>query len=208
MTRGELLADCCIHVIGIAAGGVAVAILMAMALPQGSALLTASLMIYGCGLIVMLGCSAAYNIAGRSAAKEFLRRLDHAAIFVMIAGTYTPFVLLKIRGAWGMALLVFVWLGAAMGVVVKLLYPRRFERLSIAFYLLLGWSALVAIKPVISALPPAAVTLLGAGGLFYSVGVVFHAWKALAYQNAIWHVFVLAGAGSHYAAVLGYVALA
>jgi hemolysin III len=208
MTRGELIADCCIHVIGVTAGGVAVAVLMAMALPRGSALLTASLMIYGCGLIAMLGCSAAYNIAARSAPKEFLRRLDHAAIFVMIAGTYTPFVLLKIRGAWGMALLVFVWLGAAMGVVVKLLYPRRFERLSTAFYLLLGWSALVAIKPLISALPPPAVTLLGSGGLFYSVGVIFHARKALAYQNAIWHAFVLAGAGCHYAAVLGYVALA
>ena len=193
--------------LGITAGCVGVAVLMAVALTRDSALLTLSLTLYGCGLLAMLSFSALYNVVDHPTRTEVLRRFDHAAIFVMIAGSYTPFTLVKIGGAWGWGLLGFVWLAAAAGVVLKLAAPRRLDGLTVGLYLLLGWTALLALDPMLAALPLWAVVLIAVGGLFYSVGVVFHLWERLAFNNAIWHGFVLAGAACHYAAILGAVAL-
>ena len=141
-----------------------------------------SLAVYGAGLLAMLGCSALYNTARPGPRKELWRRLDHAAIFVMIAGTYTPFAAIAIGGAWGTGLLVFVWTVAAAGVVLKLLDPGRFETLSIAAYLLLGWTILVAIDPLIAAVSLRAFVLLAAGGILYSAGILFYRWDRLPYQ--------------------------
>jgi hemolysin III len=203
--RREQIADSCVHVIGVTASVVAFATLMAVALKQGGLLLVVSSMIYGIGLVTTFGCSAVYNLTAAPARKEVLRRFDHAAIFLMIAGTYTPFTLINVDAAWALTLFVFVWLIAASGAAVKLLYPRRFERLSIALYLLLGWSVSVTFEPLLSTVSLPVIILLAAGGLLYSFGVVFHLWDRLPYQNAIWHGFVLAGAACHYAAVLDYV---
>ncbi len=150
----------------------------------------------------MLGCSALYNLAATGSRKALLRRFDHAAIFMMIAGTYTPVALLAVGGASGRALLAVVWTGAAGGIALKLLAPRRFERVSVAAYLLLGWAGLAALDPLLAALPPRDLALLAGGGLLYSLGVAVHLSTGLPYHNALWHALVLAAAACHYAVVL------
>ena len=136
------------------------------------------------------------------------RRLDHAAIFVMIAGTYAPFALVAIRGCFGAALLIFVCAVALSGVMLKLLCPQRFERSSLPVYLLLGWTGMAAIHSLLATMPVVCLVLLGLGGALYSLGIVFHLWVRLRYHNAIWHGFVLSGAACHFAAVQHLVAVA
>jgi hemolysin III len=200
--RSEWRVDAMIHAVGVTFGLAACVILAIVAVPHWDAAALASLAIYGAGLLAMLGCSALYNIAGDGPRKALWRRLDHAAIFVMIAGTYTPFAAIAIGGAWGTGLLVFVWTAAAAGAVLKLLRPGRMERLSIAAYLLLGWTILVAIDRLIAAVSLPAFVLLAAGGILYSVGVLFHLWDGLPYNRAVWHGFVLTAAACQYFAVL------
>jgi hemolysin III len=204
--RSEWRVDAMIHAVGVTFGLAACVILAIVAVPHWDSAVLASLTVYGAGLLAMLGCSALYNIAGHSPRKALWRRLDHAAIFVMIAGTYTPFAAIAIGGAWGMGLLVFVWVAAAAGAILKLLRPGRRERLSIAAYLLLGWTILVAIDRLIAAVSLPAFVLLAAGGILYSVGVLFHRWDTLPYNRAVWHGFVLTAAACQYFAVLDVVA--
>lgn len=207
-SRAEIVADAIVHLLGLAFGiGASVTLVILIALnpdlPRGI-----SLGLYGFGLLAMLICSALYHMTSHARLKAVFRRLDHAAIFVMIAGTYTPFSLILIGGLWGALLLGFVWTVALIGVFLKLRYPLRFDRLSVAAYLLLGWVILAALQPLISNASLAALILLLTGGGLYSLGVIFHLWERLPYQNAIWHVFVLAAAACHYAAILVDVALA
>jgi hemolysin III len=206
-TRAELRADAVVHLLGLGFGLAACITLVVFValrpdLPRGL-----SLGIYGFGLLAMLACSALYNLTTHARLKAVFRRFDHAAIFVMIAGTYTPFSLIVIGGGWGAALLAFVWTVALVGVVLKLRYPLRFEKLSVVAYLLLGWVILAALEPLLSSMSLAALILLVTGGGLYSLGVVFHLWERLPYQNAIWHIFVLAAAACHYAAILVDVAM-
>lgn len=208
LSRGERVVDGWVNAIGFAAGAVSFAILIGAAAPESSFALRASLVVYGSALVAMLGCSALYNARCESARRDLFRRLDHAAIFVMIAATYTPFLAVKIGGLWGMGLLVYVWAVAGAGVAMKLLWLRRFERFSVVLYLFLGWTIVVAIDPLFSSVSLPAIMLLVIGGVLYSVGVVFYLWERLAYQQAIWHGFVIAAAGCHYAAVFGEIALA
>lgn len=206
-TRAELRADAVVHLLGLGFGLAACITLVVFValrpdLPRGL-----SLGIYGFGLLAMLVCSALYNLTTQARLKALFRRFDHAAIFVMIAGTYTPFSLIVIGGIWGAALLAFVWSVALVGAVLKLRYPLRFEKLSVVAYLLLGWVILAALEPLLSSMSLAALILLVTGGGLYSLGVVFHLWERLPYQNAIWHIFVLAAAACHYAAILVDVAI-
>ena len=205
-SRSERRVDAMVHVVGLTLGLAASVVLAMVALPREASTVLVSLAVYGTGLLAMLGCSALYNIGGDGPRKAFWRRLDHAAIFVMIAGTYTPFLAIAIGGTRGTALLVFVWTVAAAGVVLKLLHPGWRETLSIAAYLLLGWTILVAIDRLIAALSLPALILLAAGGILYSIGVLFCQWERLPYQKAIWHGFVLTGATCHYFAILDVVA--
>jgi hemolysin III len=202
LTRGELVADGVIHVIGIAAGLVGAATLVIAAATRGSPLELAALATYSGGLLAMLGCSAAYQLLRSSRRRELLRCFDHSAIFLMIAGTYTPFTLLRIRPFWDVALTAAVWSIAVAGIALRLLRPRVFDRVSIAFYLALGWVGLAAIAPLVPFVQVSTLALLGAGGLLYTAGVLFHLWERLPFQNAIWHAFVLVAAAVHYAAVL------
>lgn len=208
LSRGERVVDGWVNSIGLAAGVVGFAILIGAAAPRSGFALKASLVVYGGALVAMLGCSALYNAKCESRRRDLFRRLDHAAIFVMIAATYTPFLTMKIGGLWGMGLLVYMWAVAGAGVAMKLLWLQRFERLSVVLYLFLGWTIVVAIDPLFSSVSLPAIMLLVIGGVLYSVGVVFYLWERLAYQQAIWHGFVIAAAGCHYAAVVGEVALA
>ncbi len=183
--------------------GIAACLTLAIVAPPSAEFpVLVSLAVYGAGLLAMLGCSAVHNIAGHDPARAFWRRLDHAAIFMMIAGTYTPFAAIAIGGPLGLGLLVFVWTVALAGMALKLLHPGWLETLSIAAYLLLGWTVLVAIDRLIAAVSLRTLVLLVAGGLLYSVGVMFYRWDGLPYNRAIWHGFVLIAAACQYVAVL------
>ncbi len=193
--------------LGVAAGLAGVVALVAVAAPQGNPALTLSVIVYGVGLLAMLIASALYNGGGAARHKDLLRRIDHAAIFVMIAGTYTPLVAMKMDGAWSQWLLLYVWSVALAGVMLKLIWVHRFPRLSVGLYLFLGWTIVVAFEPLSASMSPLGLALLVMGGVLYSVGVLFHLWERLPYQQPIWHAFVIAAAACHYAMVMGEVAL-
>jgi hemolysin III len=207
-SRGEQWADGAAHVIGLLFGIVATLALISTAARNDQFLLILGASLYAFGLLAMFSFSAAYNLCPPSTTKEFLRRLDHAAIFLMISGTYTPLLLNRIGGEWGIGLLAFVWIVAIAGATMKIVFPRRWEILSIALYLGLGWSIIIAIDPMLQALATNNLILIGAGALLYSGGVLFHLWDRLPYQNAIWHFMVLAAAACHYVAILNEVAIA
>jgi hemolysin III len=200
--RVELIADGAVHAIGVSLGLIGAVVIVVMAAQSGAATDIPSIVIYAVGLLAMLGFSAAYNMWPISPVKWVLRRFDHSAIYLMIAGTYTPFVGQLKDGVASAGLLLGVWLTAIIGVALKLLMPGRFDRTAIALYLILGWSCVVAYGPISAALPNASLWLLVAGGVLYSIGVIFHAWRKLRFHNAIWHAFVLAAACCHYSAVL------
>lgn len=206
-TLGEIIADACVHAVGILASLGALIALMIVALPTQHALSVASLAIYGMGLVTLFVFSACYNLIPHPDWKAILRRLDHAGIFIMIAGTYTPFAILM-GGAWGYGLLAAVWGVSIVGVLLKLFLPHSLDRLLTGLYLVQGWAVLVALAPLSDVLPQRALILLLVGGGLYTLGVVFHLWERLRYHNVIWHSFVLAAAGCHYAAALDGVAIA
>ena len=204
--RVELVADGIVHAIGVSLGVVGAIVIVVVAANSARDADMPSIVIYTIGLLSMLGFSAAYNTWPISRAKWVLRRFDHSAIYVMIAGTYTAFIG-QMRGDFvSISLLIGVWLTAVVGVTLKLLLPGRFDRLAVILYLILGWSGAVAYEPVVIALPNLSIWLLVAGGALYSAGVVFHGWKSLRFQNAIWHGFVLVAACCHYSAILCCVA--
>ena len=204
-TLGERVADGCIHVVGVVASLIALSVLLVIGVQSQVLLWGVSLAIYGIAMVAMFSFSAGYHLVARPSVKEILRRFDHAAIFVMIAGTYTPFILIQMNNVWGHWLLATVWLIAAIGVALKLFAPRYLKGLSTALYLVQGWAVVAAWEPLTAAVSGQVLSLLVAGGVLYSVGVVFHLWSRLPYQNAIWHGFVLTAAGCHYAAVLAAV---
>jgi hemolysin III len=207
-SRPERIADAVVHALGLALAVVAATALMATALARGDGARLAGLGIYAAGLLAMLACSALYNLTRKTARKALYQRFDHAAIFAMIAGSYTPLALVSIGGAVGHGLLAFVWTVAAGGILVALLGGRRPEALLTGSYLLLGWTVLVALQPLAAAVSPSGLALLVAGGVLYSVGAVFHHWRRLPFQNPIWHGFVVTAAACHYAAILREVAIA
>src|SRR5437660_5066339 len=203
--RAELIADGVVHVIGICFGLIAATVLIVLAAVYASALDIVVSAVYVAGLLAMLGLSASYNLWPVSRAKWVLRRFDHSAIYILIAATYTPFIM-EVKGSiLAIVLLIGVWCAAIAGIVLKLKFPGRFDRLSVGLYLVMGWSGMMLYDSVVKALPAMAMGFIVAGGVFYSFGVIFHAWQRLRFQNAIWHGFVLSGAVCHYTAILDLV---
>jgi len=199
--RAETIADAVVHGLGIAfavAGGAALIIVAALYADVSQVTAVA---IYSAGLAAMIGLSAAYNLWPLTPVKWWLRRLDHSAIYLLIAATYTAFVL-PLKGGALDAILIVQWVSAAAGIALKLLFPGRFDRAAIALYLVMGWSGLFVIGPMAAALAPVTLVLIAIGGVLYSAGVVFHVWESLRFQNAIWHGFVLSAAACHYGAVM------
>ena len=204
-SRGEFAADSVVHAVGIVAAVAGVIVMIALIAVRSGAVELVTASIYAAGLLAMLGFSAAYNLAPRSRFRDLFRRFDHAAIFIMIAGTYTPFTILGLEGAWEISLISVVWAIALLGFCLKVLLPRRLDGFSTAIYLAMGWVGLVAVRPFINAFDPTVLVLLLIGGVLYSIGTIFHLWRKLPYQNAIWHGFVVAAAAVHYSAVLDLV---
>jgi len=205
---GEIVADGAVHATGVVLGLVGSVLLVLWAAGSAGTVELAAVFVYVAGLLAMLGFSAAYNMWPVSPTKWLLRRFDHSAIYVMIAGTYTPLLLQMKASVATVALLAGVWAAALVGAALKLAFPGRLDRISIALYLALGWSVLAAYDSVLPALPSSALTLLALGGLLYSGGVIFHVWSRLRFQNAIWHAFVLAAAACHWGAIVDCIVLA
>src|ERR1700760_2268052 len=203
--RVEIIADGVVHAIGILLGLIAATVLVVLTAVYASALYIVAVSIYVAGLLSMLVLSATYNLWPVSRTKWVLRRFDHSAIYLLIAATYTPFILELRESLFALALLAGVWCVAIFGIVLKLAWPGRFDRLSVGLYLALGWSGVMLYDRVVSALPQMALWCVLAGGALYSLGVIFHAWQRLRFQNVIWHCFVLLGAACHYTAVLALV---
>ena len=202
---GERVADNIGHALGISASTAGLIMLVIVASRYPGALAVTSFALYGGTLFLVFTASALYHIVRRGALKNVLRLLDHSAIYLLIAGTYTPVALNSIEGAWGWSIFATVWGLALTGVALKLIFPGRLERLSIYLYLGTGWSGLAAIEPLLANLHWVALALLGIGGFFYCAGVGFHLWTNLRYHNVIWHAFVLAGATCHYFSVIFFV---
>ena len=194
-TRNEIRADALVHGAGILA---ALAGSIVLLLHAG---VTWVLAAYLFGLIVMLACSAAYNLTPPSHLKWLLRRFDHSAIFLLIAGTYTPLLPFLPDAAQSWTLGVVTWLGAAFGIAMKFLFPGRFDRLAILVYLALGWVGVTAAGAFMQVLPHQVLNLIIAGGIFYTAGVIFYIWESLKFHNAIWHGFVATAAACHFAAI-------
>jgi hemolysin III len=204
----ELAADRIIHLMGTLAGVVGSAILVRIAAVVADRPTFSASLVYSVCLLAMLGCSAAYNLASNASRRKVLRQLDHAAIFLMIAGTYTPFTTCRLNGVWAIGMTAAVWTGAITGAVMKLIGPRGVEGGSIVAYLTLGWMILVGLRPMLGSVDAWTAVLIGVGGVLYSIGIGFHLWRTLPFHNAIWHSFVLVAASCHYAAILHGVVLA
>jgi hemolysin III len=205
-TLGERVADACIHAVGVIGSLAAAATLMTIAVLYLPPLSTLSIAVYSVGLVAVFCFSAGYHLVGRPGVKAILRRFDHAAIYVKIAATYTPFAMVKLGGATGLGLLGAVWAVGLFGVAAKLFWPAHLVRTSYVLYLAQGWACVVALQPLAEALPGRALVLLILGGALYTIGVVFHLWRALPYHNAIWHGFVLVASACHFAAIVDAVA--
>ncbi len=202
----EELANSLSHGVGFLCALAAVPVLVVDAVRQGSAAAIVGSSVFGTTLVLLYLASTTYHMVPASRIGERLRRLDHAAIYLLIAGTYTPFTLGVLRGAWGWTLFGVVWAIAAAGVVYKLRVGARYSRISTAAYLLMGWMILIAIRPLVLAVPLPGLLWLAAGGLAYSAGVPFYHRDRLPYRHLVWHLFVLAGSACHFVAVLGYAA--
>ncbi|MCW8859219.1 MAG: hemolysin III family protein [Deltaproteobacteria bacterium] len=201
----EEVANSITHGIGalLSIGGLAV--LVGFASLRGDAWHIVSCSIFGSALVFSYLASALYHSIPLEKTKKILRTIDHSAIYLLIAGTYTPFMLVNLRGPWGWSLFGAVWGIALIGIILKTAVFSKIHGLSTALYLLMGWIIVIAIKPMLSVLERGGLELLLLGGLAYTVGVVFYAWKKLPYNHAIWHLFVLAGSCFHFFAILFYV---
>ena len=197
----EITLDGVIHAAGLLCGVAGGAVLIAVAATRGASSEIAAATIYLFGLLAMFGCSAVYNLWRTSRHRSLLQGLDHSAIFLMIAGSYTPFCVLFLPAAGAFGLMTLVWSLAFIGIAMRLWFSALFMKCRVGLYMGLGWVGLLAIGPLIGALDRSTFVFLLAGGFAYSVGVLFHLWTRLPFQNAIWHGFVLAGAGLHFAAV-------
>jgi hemolysin III len=201
----EEIANSVTHGIGLALSVAGLTLLVTFSTLSGDPWRIVSFTIYGATLVVLYVASTLYHGVPNPAAKKILRRVDHASIFLLIAGTYTPFVLVVLRGGLGWTLFGIVWTLAAFGIAVKIVFTGRFEVLTVILYLGMGWMGVMAIKPMISALPPSGLALLVAGGLAYTIGVIFYAGRCIPFNHAIWHLFVITGSICHFLAVILFV---
>jgi len=193
------------HGIGLVLSIAALTIMVAYSSQTGSVLSVFASVLFGITLIILYGASTLYHAITHHQLKKRFQQFDHASIYLLIAGSYTHITLLALGGTLGYSIFAFVWSVALVGIFLKFAYPGRFEKLSLVLYLLLGWLIVIAIKPLFEVMAPGGLWLLLAGGLFYTVGVIFYVWDALPFNHAIWHLFVMGGSICHFLMVLLYV---
>jgi hemolysin III len=201
----EEVANSITHGVGLAFSVIGLVVLIVLACLYGSALHIASCSVYGATMVMLYTASTLYHSFRSPRIKHIFKIIDHCAIYLLIAGTYTPFTLVMLRGGWGWSLFGIIWMLSFVGIVFKLFFVNKFQILSTIVYVLMGWLAIVAIKPMVQMIPFNCILWLVAGGLFYTIGVLFFAWHRIPYNHAIWHVFVVAGSVCHFLAVLLYV---
>lgn len=204
-TLGEEIANAVTSGLGTALSVAALAIMVVYAALDGNAWHVVGVSIFGATMIFSHLASTLYHGIAPPRAKRVLKVVDHLAIYLLIAGTYTPFTLVNLRGPWGWSLFVLIWALAIGGIVMKLTPLNRVRYLSTAFYVAMGWTVVLVIKPVLEYVAPGGIWLLLAGGLSYTAGVAFYAWDRMPYNHAVWHLFVIAGSLLHFFAVLFYV---
>lgn len=202
---GEEIANSVTHGVGTLASLVGLPFLVLAALPHGAGIVVGNV-VFGASLFLLYLSSTMYHSLARNRAKRVFRILDHSAIFVLIAGTYTPFTLGVLRGVWGWTLFGVVWGLAALGIALTASLGVRFPRLSTFVYIGMGWLMVIAAKPLMTHVPPTGLAWLVAGGLAYTGGTAFYGWRRLQYHHTVWHLFVLTGSICHFAAVLRYAA--
>lgn len=200
-TLGEEIGNSITHGIGAGLSIAGLTVLVVYAISKDSSWHILSFTIYGASLVALYLASTLYHSIQHPGAKRVLRRVDHAAIYLLIAGTYTPFLLISLRNTWGWTLLVIIWGIAILGIAYKLLFLEYFERLSALGYVMMGWLCLVAGRQLLSNLPPEILTWLAVGGVIYTVGITFLVIQRIPYRHTIWHLFVLLGSLCHYFAV-------
>ena len=203
--RREEIASSVTHGVGVALSVAGLAVLVVLAALRGSAWHIVSCSVYGVTLVLLYAASTVYHAVRSRRLKRILRVIYHSSIYLLIAGTYTPFTLIHLGGRWGWTLFGLVWALALLGILFKVFFVDRFTVASTTVYLLMGWLVVIALKPLLALVPSGGVLWLFAGGVSYTVGVVFFAWLKLPYSHVIWHGFVLAGSICHYFAVLFYV---
>lgn len=206
-TRGEEIGNATTHAMGALLSLVAITLLVVFAAHQNDGLKLASSIVFGCTLLLMYISSTLYHSVREPRLKHMLRILDHSSIYLLIAGSYTPFMLVTIHGPWGWTFFTVIWSFAIAGVLFKLFFVHRFELLSTILYLLMGWMSLIVMKPIYEHLPTGGLECVVAGGLCYTVGVIFYVWERLKFSHLLWHLFVLAGSIFHFFAVFFYVVI-
>ena len=207
-SRGEEIAHAITHGLGTLLSIVYLVVVVILAARHGSARMVVSMSIFGSSLVVLYAASTFYHALTPPKAKSIFELLDYGAIYLLIAGSYTPLCLNVLEGAWSWGLFGIGWGLATLGIVYEVVFRRPWKKLSLVFYLALSWLLMIALKPLMESLPAAALWLLLAGGISYSAGAVFYAWRAFPYHHAVWHVFVLVGSGLHAYCMLVYIVLA
>ncbi len=207
-TKAEEIMNAVTHGIGIALSIAGLVILVVFAAIYGDAWKVVASAIYGASMIVLYTASTLYHSFSKTKAASALNMFDHISIYYLIAGSYTPFMLVNLRGAWGWTIFGVIWACAITGTIFKIVYGHNFRKISTIIYLAMGWMILIAFYPFIKNVELGGILLLAAGGLAYSFGVIFYKWKTLPFNHAIWHVFVLTGTILQFFSVLFYVVLA
>ncbi len=203
-TRSEQIANSVTHGVGAALSLVGTALLLYRAVLGGSARHIVAFAVYGASLFLLHLSSTLYHSIQPPRARKVFRIFDHCSVYLLIAGTYTPFLLLSLWGRWGLTLLIIIWSLAIAGIVFKSLFIGRLQKTSVVLYVAMGWMIVVAAREAWLRVPHEAIAYVAAGGFSYTVGVAFYAWKRLPYNHAIWHLFVLGGSVCHYVAILLY----
>lgn len=204
-SRGEEISHAITHGIGALASIAGLVILIVLAATRGDARLVVGVSIFGTSMVLLYTASTMYHALTPKKAKDVFELMDHGAIYLLIAGSYTPFGLNVLGGAWGWTTCGIMWGLAALGIIYEVVFRRPWKWLSLAFYLVLGWMLLIPARELANVLPPEALKLIVAGGVAYTLGAVFYAWRGFRYHHAVWHLFVMAGTALHWLCVVKYV---
>jgi len=200
-TMGEAIANSISHGIGMLLSIAGLVVLVVWAAGSGNGWHLVSFSIFGGTLVLLYLASTLYHSLPMPRVKQAFKIIDHSAIFLLIAGTYTPFMLVHLRGPWGWSILGIIWALAILGILMKVFYISKFRKISVALYVFMGWLGIIALKEIFAHLPSLSLTLLVSGGLSYTLGLAFYGWRKLPYHHAVWHIFVIGGSTFHYLAI-------